>query len=249
MWPCADRHARKDAAAPRAARPGPPSFAAAPSRHQQVRAAGLHPDYWYPVEYDDRVRGGQVVEVRFWGQSIALYRGADGRMRALENRCAHRQLPLSLGAVTGCELTGAYHGWRYGEDVYEYPYHRARFQWSNIDGDIAYWTFLLPAGPHTTRVFFVFCYDRLAPRMVPLRLGHGVLRTLLRLIGPSLRRLLGQDRFALEAEQAGWDRHFEQPIPDLNPVVPLVERLTIDKWKKHLGAAATSAPPQPAARR
>ena len=81
-----------------------------------MRAAGLHPDYWYPVEYDDRVRGGQVVEVRFWGQSIALYRGADGRMRALENRCAHRQLPLSPGAVTGCELTCAYHGWRYGED-------------------------------------------------------------------------------------------------------------------------------------
>jgi phenylpropionate dioxygenase-like ring-hydroxylating dioxygenase large terminal subunit len=93
-----------------------PSFAEAGSRHQKVRAAGLHPDYWYPVEYDDRVRRGQVVEVRFWGRSIALYRGADGRLRALENRCAHRQLPLSLGDVTGCALTCAYHGWSYRDD-------------------------------------------------------------------------------------------------------------------------------------
>src|SRR5262245_62625214 len=92
------------------ARPRPPSFAAARSRHQQVRAAGLHPDYWYPVEYDANVRREQVVEVRFWGRSIALYRGVDGRLRAMENRCAHRQLALSLGAVTGCGLTCAYHG-------------------------------------------------------------------------------------------------------------------------------------------
>jgi phenylpropionate dioxygenase-like ring-hydroxylating dioxygenase large terminal subunit len=91
-----------------------PSFAEARSPDQKVRAAGLHPDYWYAVEYDDRVRRGQVVEVRFWGRSIALYRGADGRLRALENRCAHRQLPLSLGNVTGCALTCAYHGWSYG---------------------------------------------------------------------------------------------------------------------------------------
>ena len=99
----------------RDASPRPPSFAAARNRHQQVRAAGLHPDYWYPVEYDARVRRGQIVEVQFWGQSIALYRGADGRLRAMENRCAHRQLPLSLGEVNGCGLTCAYHGWQYDE--------------------------------------------------------------------------------------------------------------------------------------
>src|SRR6187431_3319401 len=94
----------------------PPSFVEARSPHQKVRAAGLHPDYWYPVEYDDRVRRGQVVEVRFWGRSIALDRGADGKPRALEHRCANRQLPQSLGDVTGCALTCPYHGSTYGED-------------------------------------------------------------------------------------------------------------------------------------
>ena len=66
-----------------------------------------------PVEYDRAVRPGQAVEVRFQGTSIALYRGRDGRLRALEDRCAHRQLKLSHGVVEGCNLTCVYHGWSY----------------------------------------------------------------------------------------------------------------------------------------
>jgi phenylpropionate dioxygenase-like ring-hydroxylating dioxygenase large terminal subunit len=94
----------------------PPSFADARTRRQKVRAAGLSPDYWYPVEYDRAVKRGQAVEVRFGDSSIALYRGQDGRLHALENRCAHRQLKLSLGVVEDCRLTCAYHGWSYAGD-------------------------------------------------------------------------------------------------------------------------------------
>ena len=92
---------------------GPPSFAEAHSRREKARAAGLHPDYWYAVEYDRAVRPGAVVEATFWGQSIALWRDADGALHAVENRCAHRQLKLSLGSVEDCRLTCAYHGWAY----------------------------------------------------------------------------------------------------------------------------------------
>ena len=74
-----------------------PTFADARSRREKARSAGLSPDYWYAVEYDRRIRRGQVVEVKFWNRSIALFRGDDGGLRALENRCAHRQLKLSLG--------------------------------------------------------------------------------------------------------------------------------------------------------
>jgi phenylpropionate dioxygenase-like ring-hydroxylating dioxygenase large terminal subunit len=91
----------------------PPSFEQARSQRQRARAAGLHPDYWYPVEYDRALRRGQVIEARFWGEPIAVYRGEDGRLFALENRCAHRQLPLSMGHVDGCNLTCVYHGWSY----------------------------------------------------------------------------------------------------------------------------------------
>ena len=124
--------------------------------------------------------------------------------------------------------------------AYEYPYHRARFQWSNIGGAIAYWTFLLPVDERATRVFFLFCYDRLRPEFSPLALGHRSVRALLWLVQPAVRRLLGQDGFALEAEQAGWDRHFEQPIPDLNPVVAPVERLTIEKWEAYLASSSST---------
>ena len=91
----------------------PPSFAEARNQRQKARAAGLHPDYWYPVEYDRAVKPGQAAEVVFWNQSLALYRGQDGKLAAIENRCAHRQIKLSLGQVEGCDLVCAYHGWTY----------------------------------------------------------------------------------------------------------------------------------------
>jgi phenylpropionate dioxygenase-like ring-hydroxylating dioxygenase large terminal subunit len=94
----------------------PPNFAEARNPRQKVRAAGLDPDYWYAVEYDRAVAPGKVVEIRFWKTSIALYRGKDGTLRALENRCAHRQLKLSSGEVDGCNLVCSYHGWEYNEE-------------------------------------------------------------------------------------------------------------------------------------
>ena len=93
----------------------PPGFLEARNRRQRARAAGLHPDYWYAVEYDRVIKPGQVREATFWQTSIALYRGWDGRLRALENRCAHRQLKLSLGKVEGNNLVCPYHGWCYNE--------------------------------------------------------------------------------------------------------------------------------------
>ena len=92
---------------------GPPDFAEARNKRQKARAAGLDPDYWYAVEYEHAVGPGQVVGTRFWGRDIALYRGEDGTLRALEDRCAHRQLALSRGQVDGCHLTCMYHGWAY----------------------------------------------------------------------------------------------------------------------------------------
>ena len=93
-----------------------PSFAAARTRRQRTRAAGLDPNCWYAVDYSAAVPAGRVVETRFWGRSIALYRGEDGVVRALENRCAHRQVKLSLGQVDGCNITCPYHGWTYDGD-------------------------------------------------------------------------------------------------------------------------------------
>jgi phenylpropionate dioxygenase-like ring-hydroxylating dioxygenase large terminal subunit len=94
----------------------PPPFSSARNPREKARAAGLHPDHWYAVEYDGCVPPSHVVEVKFWGRSIAVFRGADGALGALENRCAHRHVKLSIGQVTGCTLTCAYHGWTYDAD-------------------------------------------------------------------------------------------------------------------------------------
>jgi phenylpropionate dioxygenase-like ring-hydroxylating dioxygenase large terminal subunit len=94
-------------------RQGPPSFEDASNRRQKARAAGMNPDYWYAVEWDKNVARGQVKEVVFWKQSIALFRAQDGTLSAIEDRCAHRQLKLSQGHVEGCQLVCPYHGWQY----------------------------------------------------------------------------------------------------------------------------------------
>jgi phenylpropionate dioxygenase-like ring-hydroxylating dioxygenase large terminal subunit len=95
---------------------GPPGYEEARNRRQKVRAAGLDPAYWYPVEYDRAIKPGEVREVVFWGRSYALFRGMDGSLRAVENRCAHRQLQLTVGKVQGCNLVCSYHGWEYDGD-------------------------------------------------------------------------------------------------------------------------------------
>jgi phenylpropionate dioxygenase-like ring-hydroxylating dioxygenase large terminal subunit len=78
-----------------------------------ARAAGLDPNHWYAVAHADRVRRGKQMETRFLDRPIVVFRGDDGTLGAIENRCAHRQVKLSLGEVKGCNLVCAYHGWAY----------------------------------------------------------------------------------------------------------------------------------------
>jgi phenylpropionate dioxygenase-like ring-hydroxylating dioxygenase large terminal subunit len=50
------------------------------------------------------------------GLPLALFRGRDGLPGALEDRCPHRNAPLSAGRVRGDALECAYHGWRFEPD-------------------------------------------------------------------------------------------------------------------------------------
>jgi renierapurpurin 18,18'-hydroxylase len=78
-----------------------------------LRRVGAHPDYWYPVAWCDELKVGKTLGRRFAGDPIVIYRGQSGQVFALEDRCAHRQVPLHLGVVTGEELKCHYHGWCY----------------------------------------------------------------------------------------------------------------------------------------
>ncbi|MFK7986280.1 MAG: Rieske 2Fe-2S domain-containing protein [Sandaracinaceae bacterium] len=102
----------------------PPAFDDAKNRRQKVRAAGLDPNHWYAVEHDSALANGDVKEVIFQGESVALYRDDRGRLHALENRCAHRHVPLTVGVVEGTRLVCQYHGWGYngGGELVEVPH-------------------------------------------------------------------------------------------------------------------------------
>ncbi|MFI5266477.1 MAG: Rieske 2Fe-2S domain-containing protein [Chloroflexota bacterium] len=70
-------------------------------------------EYWYPVVWSGRL-GRKPVSVKVLGEDVMLLRDADGKARALANRCPHRGVPLSLGRQ---EFPGTwscwYHGWTY----------------------------------------------------------------------------------------------------------------------------------------
>lgn len=89
-----------------------------------LRRVGADPDYWYPVALSREVRVGKVVAAVFAGERLALYRGRSGAVHALEDRCAHRQVPLSMGVVEGDVLRCRYHAWAYRGDgrISQIPY-------------------------------------------------------------------------------------------------------------------------------
>lgn len=83
------------------------------SRRERVRESGQSGNYWYAAELSENLKKGASKEVIFWNSPIAIYRGQDGKVRALENRCAHRQLRLTSGIVDGNNIICQYHGWTY----------------------------------------------------------------------------------------------------------------------------------------
>lgn len=81
-----------------------------------LRKTGAHPDHWYPLARSRDIKPGKVLGRSFAGEPIALVRGASGRLFALEDRCAHRQVPLRAGVVCGETIQCCYHGWTYDHE-------------------------------------------------------------------------------------------------------------------------------------
>lgn len=352
----------------------PPSFEEARNKRQKVRAAGMDPNYWYAVEHSDALGRGEVTQTVFWHMAVAVYRDHLGEVHAVEDRCAHRQLELSLGTVEEDRLVCPYHGWKYdgegrlvevqhelfgrdlpkcklksfatrerygliwvffgdedrafdtpmpeipeleGEDrwacvpisltckahhsmildnvsdfthaylhrkykpfwdakltslrvegdkvfvsydtpiggggvaahfvdrasvdtsaielCYDYPYQR-----SNTDGQIKHWLSVLPIDERTTRMFFLFYFKSFRVPFTPLRFPKRLMNTVVKVankvqIGP----LLLEDVMACEAEQRGYERHWDKPIAELNPAVHAFQDLTIRKWEAYLQGRET----------
>ncbi|MEX0951009.1 MAG: aromatic ring-hydroxylating dioxygenase subunit alpha [Gammaproteobacteria bacterium] len=83
------------------------------SNPRDLRKTGLHPDYWYPLARSRDVKVNKPHGVTFAGEPVVLVRTRSGDLYALEDRCAHRQVPLHIGVVDGENLQCGYHCWTY----------------------------------------------------------------------------------------------------------------------------------------
>lgn len=83
------------------------------NENADLRKTDIHPDFWYPLARSRSLKPGKTLGVRFAGEPIVLVRTQTGKVFALEDRCAHRQVPLHLGVVKGEELQCCYHSWTY----------------------------------------------------------------------------------------------------------------------------------------
>lgn len=93
-----------------------PDACDAPPRHRplpDLRQVRIHPAHWYPVAWSSEVKPGRTHAVQFAGNPVVLVRPKGAAVFALEDRCAHRQVPLSKGVVNGCAIRCCYHGWTY----------------------------------------------------------------------------------------------------------------------------------------
>ena len=92
-----------------------PDISTAEALPRDIRKTGSHPDYWYPLARSRDLLSESTRGVRFAGQAIVLARTRAGEVFALEDRCAHRQVPLHLGVVKGERLLCSYHCWAYNK--------------------------------------------------------------------------------------------------------------------------------------
>lgn len=89
-----------------------------------LRRVDISPDYWYPIAWSEDLKAGKAIGRNFSGQPVVLVRPKRGPVYALEDKCAHRQVPLSEGVVEGGTIKCGYHGWAYSRkgDCEDIPY-------------------------------------------------------------------------------------------------------------------------------
>lgn len=88
--------------------PNPAADRGVPSRPRPP--VGL-PDAWWPIAHGDEI-GRHPEAFRIGTRDLAVYRDLGGVVRAVDDACPHRRLPLSMGRITeDGYLQCAYHGW------------------------------------------------------------------------------------------------------------------------------------------
>src|SRR5262249_20358508 len=65
---------------------------------------------WYVVAKSVEIGRDKPHGVKALGRNLVLWRGADGQVRCLDDRCPHRGAPLSRGEIVEGNIACRYHG-------------------------------------------------------------------------------------------------------------------------------------------
>jgi len=68
---------------------------------------------WYVAGWSSELPESGMIARTIINEPILLYRSSDGEVVALEDRCCHRQAPLSLGRREGDNIRCMYHGLKF----------------------------------------------------------------------------------------------------------------------------------------
>lgn len=71
---------------------------------------------WYVVANIEDVKTTKPFAVKVADICIILYRDTDNKIVAMDDKCAHRLAPLSLGRIEGNDIRCMYHGIKFGSD-------------------------------------------------------------------------------------------------------------------------------------
>jgi chlorophyllide a oxygenase len=93
-------------------------------------ASGLR-KFWYPVEFSKNITPTAAKPFELFDECWVLFRDRTGAIACIQDACAHRACPLSLGKVLEGRIQCPYHGWEYdrhGECVVmpSCPFHPAQ---------------------------------------------------------------------------------------------------------------------------
>lgn len=75
--------------------------------------AGRITEGWYWAMRADRLPRGRARALNFLGREMVVYRGADGRVAALDAYCPHMGAHLAEGKVEGNAIRCLFHYWKY----------------------------------------------------------------------------------------------------------------------------------------
>jgi nitrite reductase/ring-hydroxylating ferredoxin subunit len=76
-----------------------------------------NPWSWYAVVASKDLAPGTVMPIVLNGERLAVWRSSPGKVNAWRDRCPHRGMRLSFGAVHRETLICPYHGWTFGDDA------------------------------------------------------------------------------------------------------------------------------------